>query len=198
MQWRLDHAGENSGVYFDHPESETANTHWSWLERWMAVRPWENHMLYQNGFAKEDDKTLKNHSPESYVNMPLATTTALRTCKGSSINGSVHTSQAPSVIMQAQKLQVQKQQGQVLQRYDQQSSDVSTTLPHALHGHAVLAIIESNIATGRSKAAPFIFRGIYPGQKETFLIAHKVDNTCKSHQLEERYLETITSPPPPQ
>jgi hypothetical protein len=150
MQWRLDHAGENSGVYFDHPESETANTHWSWLERWMAVRPWENHMLYQNGFAKEDDKTLKNHSPESYVNMPLATTTALRTCKGSSINGSVHTSQAPSVIMQAQKLQVQKQQGQVLQRYDQQSSDVSTTLPHALHGHAVLAIIESNIATGRS------------------------------------------------
>ncbi len=152
MQWRLDHAGENSRVYFDHPESEMANTHWgwSWLERWMAARPWENRMLYQNGFAKEDDKTLKNHSPESYVNMPLPTTTALRTCKGSSINGSVHTSQTPSVIMQAQKLQVQKQQGQVLQRYDQESSDVSTTSHHALHDHAVLAIIKSNIATGRS------------------------------------------------
>ncbi len=105
-------------------------------------------MLYQNGFAKEDDKTLKNHSPESYVNMPLPTTTALRTCKGSRINGSVHTSQTPSVIMQDQKMQVQKQQ--ILQRYDQQSSDVSTTSHHALHDHAVLAIIESNIATGRS------------------------------------------------
>ncbi|KAH8934673.1 hypothetical protein BDL97_18G096900 [Sphagnum fallax] len=150
--WRLDHAGENSRVYFDHPESEMANTHWgwSWLVRWMAARPWENRVLYQNGFAKEDDKTLKNHSPESFVNMPLPTTTALRTCKGSSINGSVHTSQTPSVIMQAQKLQVQKQQGQVLQRYDQESSDVSTTFHHALHDRAVLAIIESNIATGRS------------------------------------------------
>ncbi|KAH8934669.1 hypothetical protein BDL97_18G096900 [Sphagnum fallax] len=151
-KWRLDHAGENSRVYFDHPESEMANTHWgwSWLVRWMAARPWENRVLYQNGFAKEDDKTLKNHSPESFVNMPLPTTTALRTCKGSSINGSVHTSQTPSVIMQAQKLQVQKQQGQVLQRYDQESSDVSTTFHHALHDRAVLAIIESNIATGRS------------------------------------------------
>jgi hypothetical protein len=68
----------------------------------MTACPWENHILHHNDFAKEDDKTLKSHSPESYVNMPLPTTTAPRTCKGTSMNGSVHMSPTPSIIMQAQ------------------------------------------------------------------------------------------------
>jgi hypothetical protein len=28
-------------------------------------------MFHHNDFVKEDDKTLKSHSPKSYVNMPL-------------------------------------------------------------------------------------------------------------------------------
>jgi hypothetical protein len=74
----------------------------------MTARPWENHRLHHNDFSKEDDKTLKSHSPESYVNMPLATTTAPRTCKGSSMNGRVHMSPTPSIRMQAQKQHAEK------------------------------------------------------------------------------------------
>jgi hypothetical protein len=58
----------------------------------MTACPWENHILHHNDFSKEDDKTLKSHSPESYVNMPLPTTTAPRTCKGSSMNAYVSNS----------------------------------------------------------------------------------------------------------
>jgi hypothetical protein len=44
MQWRPD-AGGNSQVYFD-PESDKApHWGWSWLERWMAARPWENRLM---------------------------------------------------------------------------------------------------------------------------------------------------------
>ncbi|CAM6003059.1 unnamed protein product [Sphagnum balticum] len=143
--WRPD-AGGNSQVYFD-PESDKApHWGWSWLERWMAARPWENRLLDQNGFTKEDDHSSKiHHSPESAVlDMPLPPSAAPRTCKGGSMNGSVHTSPTPSMIMQ-----VQKQQGQILRKYDQQS-DASTT-SRSLHERPALAVLESNISTGRCR-----------------------------------------------
>ncbi len=145
MQWRPD-AGGNSQVYFD-PESDKApHWGWSWLERWMAARPWENRLLDQNGFTKEDDHSSKiHHSPESaVVDMPLPLSAAPRTCKGGSLNGSVHTSPTPSMIMQ-----VQKQQGQILRKYDQQS-DASTT-SRSLHERPALAVLESNVTTGRCR-----------------------------------------------
>ncbi|CAK9200605.1 unnamed protein product [Sphagnum troendelagicum] len=143
--WRPDARG-NSQVYFD-PESDKApHWGWSWLERWMAARPWENRLLDQNGFTKEDDHSSKiHHSPESAVlDMPLPPSVAPRTCKGGSMNGSVHTSPTPSMIMQ-----VQKQQGQILRKYDQQS-DASTT-SRSLHERPALAVLESNISTGRCR-----------------------------------------------
>lgn len=146
MQWRSD-AGENSGVCLDIESDNAPHWGWSWLERWMAARPWENRMLDQNGFfTKEDDETLRSQSPESYADMMSLQpppSSAPRTCKGNSLNGSVCTSPTPSMIIQVQKQRVQKQQqGQTLRRYDQQS-EVSTT------SRSVLSTLDSNIPTRR-------------------------------------------------
>ncbi|KAH8967851.1 hypothetical protein BDL97_03G098600 [Sphagnum fallax] len=145
-QWRSD-AGENSGVCLDIESDNAPHWGWSWLERWMAARPWENRMLDQNGFfTKEDDETLRSQSPESYADMMSLQpppSSAPRTCKGNSLNGSVCTSPTPSMIIQVQKQRVQKQQqGQTLRRYDQQS-EVSTT------SRSVLSTLDSNIPTRR-------------------------------------------------
>ncbi|CAK9873451.1 unnamed protein product [Sphagnum jensenii] len=140
-QWRSD-AGENSGVCLDIESDNAPHWGWSWLERWMAARPWENRMLDQNGFfTKEDDETLRSQSPKSYVDMMSfqpPPSSAPRTCKGNSMNGSVCTSPTPSMIIQVQK----QHQGQTLRRYDQQS-EVSTT------SRSVLSTLDSNIPTRR-------------------------------------------------
>lgn len=51
-QWRPDN-GFQRGVYFDHDTPDNQHWGWSWLERWMAARPWENRMADSHKSYKE-------------------------------------------------------------------------------------------------------------------------------------------------
>ncbi|KAG0612591.1 hypothetical protein M758_6G040000 [Ceratodon purpureus] len=57
-QWRQDGRTQN-GVYFNKNSSDNQHWGWSWLERWMAARPWENRMLDSHSFK---EKTLDTES----------------------------------------------------------------------------------------------------------------------------------------
>lgn len=35
----------HSGMLLKHQNFDKSNGNWSWLERWMAARPWENRLM---------------------------------------------------------------------------------------------------------------------------------------------------------
>ncbi|KAG1346372.1 protein IQ-DOMAIN 1 [Cocos nucifera] len=49
QQWRStsDAKSQSSAASLKHHELDTSNQGWSWLERWMAAKPWENRLMEQ-------------------------------------------------------------------------------------------------------------------------------------------------------
>ena len=122
-------------MYFDH-EPENPHWGWSWLERWMAARPWENRMLDHNnnhGFCKEPESSASHHhilppslgsTPESLYedsisvppkamklscNVNSVRGSALSSVKDmSSVNGSVRTSPTKSTTLHYKQLTHQR------------------------------------------------------------------------------------------
>ena len=135
LQWKGDTGSSRLQVYFDH-EPENPHWGWSWLERWMAARPWENRMLDHNnnhGFCKEPESSASHHhilppslgsTPESLYedsisippkamklscNVNSVRGSALSSVKDmSSVNGSVRTSPTKSTTLHYKQLTHQR------------------------------------------------------------------------------------------
>ncbi|KAK7383337.1 hypothetical protein VNO78_29014 [Psophocarpus tetragonolobus] len=58
-QWRSSTPISNSrgNVSLNNHEMDKANWGWSWLERWMAAKPWESRLMEQTNHADSTDKT---------------------------------------------------------------------------------------------------------------------------------------------
>lgn len=150
FQWRPD-TGSQLQVYF---KNEPDNPHWgwSWLERWMAARPWENRMLDQNGFKEQDPQIGEPSTPET----PAADTTptsritkvaTTNSAKGSSAAGSVRTSPLSATSM-AHVKHHQYRHPPNPTHFDQ-SSDTASSASRLLHDRAVLAVMEGNVPGGK-------------------------------------------------
>ncbi|KAG0585534.1 hypothetical protein KC19_2G019200 [Ceratodon purpureus] len=89
-QWRSDRGYSLHGVYFDQDNSQD-NQHWgwSWLERWMAARPWENRMLDCREGFKEKPHSFP-HETESFTDSNYTPPCAPKTSKVASSKGSIH------------------------------------------------------------------------------------------------------------
>lgn len=89
-QWRPDNGYSQHGVYFDH-DSSPDNQHWgwSWLERWMAARPWENRMLDSRDGRKGKPHSF-SHETESVTDSNYTPPSAPKTTKVASSKGSIH------------------------------------------------------------------------------------------------------------
>jgi hypothetical protein len=90
LQWRPDNGYSQHGVYFDH-DSSPDNQHWgwSWLERWMAARPWENRMLDSRDGRKGKPHSF-SHETESVTDSNYTPPAAPKTTKVASSKGSIH------------------------------------------------------------------------------------------------------------
>lgn len=54
LQWRVPELGRSKhGYYFDQATPDNQHWGWSWLERWMSARPWENRMLDNESFRRK-------------------------------------------------------------------------------------------------------------------------------------------------
>ena len=133
LQWKGDAGSSRLQVYFDH-EPENPHWGWSWLERWMAARPWENRMLdhNNNGFCKEPESSASHHllppslgsTPESLyedsISIPpkaMKLSCNVNSVRGSalssvrdmsSVNGSVRTSPTKSTTLHYKQLSHQR------------------------------------------------------------------------------------------
>lgn len=121
-QWRPEGAS-NSNVYFNH-EGDKPHWGWSWLERWMAARPWENHALDTTTTANEETtELLDNQSVHSNTEDSPARAQA----KPTIISKSTHTSPITSTL-----IQLQRQQQEMLCGYDHQSDGSSPPFSNSI------------------------------------------------------------------
>ncbi|CAK9218527.1 unnamed protein product [Sphagnum troendelagicum] len=116
--------GGNSQVYFHH-EGDT-HWSWSWLDRWMLARPWENHILDCDTGVKEDltqHHYTDNQFMQSLVEDSSAPLQAVLTTKAADANDM---SPITSTL-----IQLQRQQEQMLGGYhvSDSQSDPSSTPP---------------------------------------------------------------------
>lgn len=121
-QWRPESNGGSSQVYFNN-EGDKPHWGWSWLERWMAARPWENRPLKDAPDRSPTKVAAENQDdqlPQSYMDESPTQSQALHQ---SSDNTSKQTSPITSTLMQ-----LQRQQRQMLRGCnDQAESDASST-----------------------------------------------------------------------
>ncbi len=129
LQWqpKVVTTGGNSQVYFHHE----GDTHWgwSWLDRWMLARPWENHILDCDTGVKEDltqHHYTDNQLMQSLVEDSSAPLQAVLTTKAADANDLAYTSPITSSL-----IQLQRQQEQMLGGYhvSDSQSDPSSTPP---------------------------------------------------------------------
>lgn len=50
----------HSGMLLKHQNLDKGNGNWSWLERWMAARPWENRLMEEHNSSSPDFRSSKN------------------------------------------------------------------------------------------------------------------------------------------
>jgi len=126
-QQKLEVAG-NSQIYFNH-EGEKPGWGWSWLERWMAARPWENQLVDSNMGLKEvrtpAHQATATQSVQSFVEeLPLQELTT-KVAAGANNDLAQYTSPITSTL-----IQLQRQQQQMLGGHADDQSDSSST-PHS-------------------------------------------------------------------
>jgi hypothetical protein len=49
----------HSGMLFKHQHLDKSNGNWSWLERWMAARPWENRLMEEHNQTNSSSPDLR-------------------------------------------------------------------------------------------------------------------------------------------
>ncbi|KAG0555752.1 hypothetical protein M758_11G000700 [Ceratodon purpureus] len=116
-QWRPESHGGSSQVYFNN-EGDKPHWGWSWLERWMAARPWENRPLKdahdsspsKNAKAPMDDNQ-ENQSLHSGLNDSPTQSQSQAVHQGNFDNNSKRTSPITSTLIQLQRQQRQMLQG---------------------------------------------------------------------------------------
>lgn len=127
LQQQLEVAG-NSQIYFNH-EGEKPGWGWSWLEQWMAARPWENQLVDSNMGLKEvrtpAHQATATQSVQSFVEeLPLQELTT-KVAAGANNDLAQYTSPITSTL-----IQLQRQQQQMLGGHADEQSDSSST-PHS-------------------------------------------------------------------
>lgn len=127
LQQQLEVAG-NSQIYFNH-EGEKPGWGWSWLEQWMAARPWENQLVDSDMGLKEVrtpvHQATATQSVQSFVEeLPLQELTT-KVAAGANNDLAQYTSPITSTL-----IQLQRQQQQMLGGHADEQSDSSST-PHS-------------------------------------------------------------------
>ncbi|CAM6042241.1 unnamed protein product [Sphagnum compactum] len=123
---QLEVAG-NSQIYFNHEEKPGWG--WSWLERWMAARPWENQLVDHDMGLKEVrtpvHQATATQSVQSFVEELPSQELTTKVAAGANNDLAQYTSPITSTL-----IQLQRQQQQMLGGHADEQSDSSST-PHS-------------------------------------------------------------------
>lgn len=187
-QWRVPELGRSKhGYYFDQATPDNQHWGWSWLERWMSARPWENRMLDNESFRRkphflhetessvvDSTSTPPAASKSTKMVSPKAPSSILGSIMGSirdynSISGSIRTSPTRSRGSQSFHLPSTTGSEKQYQRdymalpiyFDYPSSNMPSA-PRLHHDRPALAPVDTNVLT--------------PGPMKSYMAATKSAN----------------------
>ncbi|XP_073388318.1 protein IQ-DOMAIN 17 isoform X1 [Physcomitrium patens] len=165
-QWRVPEVENPHGYYFNQARPDNQHWGWSWLERWMAVRPWENRMLDTNNLKKDPHFTHDTESSFSGSGPQRAASKIIKTISSrasssvvgntrdcSSLCGSLRNSPSRSRGSQSFHLPSttgrEKQHQREHEAYFDYLTFNASTASKAQHNRAPLSPLDGNISTPR-------------------------------------------------
>lgn len=105
QQWRSTPiSNSRANAALNNHEMDKANWGWSWLERWMAAKPWESRLMEQTHHADATEKTPPPPPPKKCVDSSNSKTSELCNIKIRKNNVSTRISARPPLIWQANHL----------------------------------------------------------------------------------------------
>jgi len=105
QQWRSTPiSNSRANAALNNHEMDKANWGWSWLERWMAAKPWESRLMEQTHHADATEKTPPPPPPKKCVDSSNSKTSELCNIKIRKNNVSTRISARPPHIGQATRL----------------------------------------------------------------------------------------------
>ncbi|XP_024361406.1 uncharacterized protein [Physcomitrium patens] len=125
QQWRPESHGGSSQVYFNN-EDDKPHWGWSWLERWMAARPWENRPLKDAQGQLPTKAAAENQDNRTSQSGMDDSPTHSQALHLSFDNNSKHTSPITSTL-----IQLQRQQRKMLRGCNGQAESDASSLPRS-------------------------------------------------------------------
>ncbi|XP_024394060.1 protein IQ-DOMAIN 6 [Physcomitrium patens] len=151
------------GVYSDHGPPDNQLWEWSWLERWMAARSWENRGLNSCGFKEKPHFTSETESLTDSTSPPpapkitkqcssrgsfIGSTRDQVSVRGSKRISSPTRSRESHAYLQSSTTGEYKQRDGLFVPFCGQEVGGASSAPRPPHGRAALAPKDSNVPSG--------------------------------------------------